>query len=79
MSHVQSNAEESVRRVISTLSDGSFTCEMDGDEDGIPSISVEIRVDKEKREATVDFTGTANQQPTNFNAPKAIVYALSSV
>ena len=28
-----------------------------------------ITVDKKKREATVDFTGTSAQQPTNFNAP----------
>ena len=33
------------------------------------------RVDKEKREATVDFTGTSPQQPTNFNAPEPVTRA----
>ena len=37
-----------------------------------PSIKVKITVDKEKREATVDFTGTSPQQPNNFNAPEPV-------
>jgi 5-oxoprolinase (ATP-hydrolysing) len=36
---------------------------------------VKITVDKEKREATVDFTGTSPQQPTNFNAPEPVARA----
>jgi len=75
MGHVQDNAEEAVRRVIDTLSEGEFTYEMDGDEDGVPFVKVKVTVDKEKRNATIDFTGTADQQPTNFNAPKAIAIA----
>ncbi len=38
-------------------------------------IKVRISVDKKKREATVDFTGTAPQQPTNFNAPEPVTRA----
>ena len=38
-------------------------------------IKVKITVDKEKREATVDFTGTSPQQPTNFNAPEPVTRA----
>ncbi len=38
-------------------------------------IKVRITVDKKKREATVDFTGTSPQQPTNFNAPEPVTRA----
>ena len=36
---------------------------------------MKITVDKTKREATVDFTGTSPQQPTNFNAPEPVTRA----
>jgi len=65
MGHVQDNAEESVRRVLDVLSDGEFSYEMD---DGA-TIQVAVRIDKAARRATVDFTGTSDQQPSNFNAP----------
>jgi 5-oxoprolinase (ATP-hydrolysing) len=71
MTHVQDNAEASVRRVLGALSDGSFEYEMDNG----ARIRVAIRVDREKREATIDFTGTSLQQPTNFNAPSAVCKA----
>src|SRR4030081_52489 len=38
-------------------------------------IKVKITVDKGKREATVDFTGTSRQQPSNFNAPEPVTRA----
>ena len=38
-------------------------------------IKVKISVDKEKREATVDFTGTSPQQASNFNAPEPVTRA----
>ena len=38
-------------------------------------IKVKITVDKAKREATVDFTGTSPQQNTNFNAPEPVTRA----
>jgi 5-oxoprolinase (ATP-hydrolysing) len=71
MQHVQDNAAESVRRVIDRLHDSEFSYEMD---QGMV-IKVKITVDKEKREATVDFTGTSPQQPTNFNAPEPVTRA----
>jgi 5-oxoprolinase (ATP-hydrolysing) len=71
MKHVQDNAEESVRRVLGVLEDGEFTYKMD---DG-HQISVSIRVDRENRRATVDFSGTSPQHPGNFNAPTAVVRA----
>jgi 5-oxoprolinase (ATP-hydrolysing) len=71
MNHVQDNAAESVRRVIDRLHDSSFSYEMDQ----ATFINVKITVDKKKREATVDFTGTSPQQPTNFNAPEPVTRA----
>src|SRR6202011_5633271 len=69
--HVQDNAAESVRRVIERLHDSEFRYEMD---QGCV-INVKITVDKRKREATVDFTGTSPEQPTNFNAPEPVTRA----
>jgi len=71
MQHVQDNAAESVRRVIDRIHDASFEYEMDQG----TWIKVKIRVDKGKREATVDFTGTSPQQNTNFNAPEPVTRA----
>jgi 5-oxoprolinase (ATP-hydrolysing) len=71
MGHVQDNAAESVRRVIDRLHDAEFSYEMDQG----TVIKVKITVDKTKREATVDFTGTSPQQPTNFNAPEPVTRA----
>ncbi|HXL69355.1 MAG TPA: hydantoinase B/oxoprolinase family protein, partial [Xanthobacteraceae bacterium] len=71
MQHVQDNAAESVRRVIDRLHDSEFSYEMDQG----TVIKVKITVDKARREATVDFTGTSPQQPTNFNAPEPVARA----
>jgi 5-oxoprolinase (ATP-hydrolysing) len=71
MRHVQDNAEESVRRVITRLKDGSFTLPLDNG----AKISVAIRVDAKKRSAEIDFTGTSAQQANNFNAPTAVCMA----
>jgi 5-oxoprolinase (ATP-hydrolysing) len=71
MKHVQDNAEEAVRRVLDVLTDGSFEYEMDSG----ARIAVRIAIDSAKREATIDFTGTSAQQPTNFNAPSAVCKA----
>ena len=48
---------------------------MDDDEDGTPYVKVRVEVDRADRSVTLDFTGTAPQQPTNFNAPVAIAQA----
>jgi 5-oxoprolinase (ATP-hydrolysing) len=71
MGHVQDNAAESVRRVIDRLHDSEFITEMDQG----TVIKVRITVDKKNREATVDFTGTSPQQPSNFNAPEPVTRA----
>jgi 5-oxoprolinase (ATP-hydrolysing) len=71
MRHVQDNAEEAVRRVLDVLKDGEFAYEMD---DGA-AIRVRIAIDKPARRATIDFTGTSPQLPSNFNAPRAVCRA----
>ena len=71
MGHVQDNAEEQVRRVLDVLKDGSFSYPLD---DG-SRVQVAIRIDKARRAATVDFSGTSAQQPGNFNAPSAVCRA----
>ncbi len=71
MGHVQDNAAESVRRVLDALHDSEF--EVATDQGAV--IRVKITVDREKREATVDFTGTSPEQKTNFNAPEPVTRA----
>jgi 5-oxoprolinase (ATP-hydrolysing) len=71
MRHVQDNAEEAVRRVIDALDDGEYAYETDSG----AVIHVRVRVNRESRSATVDFTGTSDQLTTNFNAPFAVVNA----
>lgn len=71
MHHVQDNAEESVRRVITRLKDGQFTLPLDNG----AQISVALRVDAVQRSAVIDFSGTSAQQANNFNAPTAVCMA----
>jgi 5-oxoprolinase (ATP-hydrolysing) len=71
MQHVQDNAEESVRRVIDVLKDGSFELPLDNG----AVIRVAIRIDRARRAARIDFTGTSNQLDNNFNAPAAVCMA----
>ncbi|WP_431041022.1 hydantoinase B/oxoprolinase family protein [Streptomyces sp. P1-3] len=71
MRHVRDNAEESVRRTIATLHDGSYRYETDSG----AVIQVAVRVDRRARSAVLDFTGTSPQQPGNANAPSSVVMA----
>jgi 5-oxoprolinase (ATP-hydrolysing) len=71
MQHVQDNAEESVRRVITALKNGAFTLPLDNG----AQIAVKVTVHGDRREATIDFSGTSAQLPNNFNAPKAVTMA----
>ena len=71
MRHVQDNAEESVRRVITALKDGEFTLPLDNGAE----IRVSVRVDARQRSACIDFSGTSREQRNNFNAPRAITTA----
>jgi 5-oxoprolinase (ATP-hydrolysing) len=71
MRHVQDNAEEVVRRTLSVLKDGRFEYELD---DGA-KIVVAVSIDRDARSAVIDFAGTSEQQPNNYNAPSAICKA----
>ena len=71
MGHVKDNAEESVRRVIDVLSNCSFRYAMD---DGY-AVEIAITVDRADRSAVIDFTGSSDLHPGNFNAPSAIAHA----
>jgi len=71
MRHVQDNAEESVRRVITRLKDGTYILPLDNG----AQIQVAISVNANARSAVIDFTGTSAQQSNNFNAPTAVCMA----
>jgi 5-oxoprolinase (ATP-hydrolysing) len=71
MQHVQDNAEAAVRKVIDVLKDGEFSYEMDNG----AMVRVAIRIDRQRRSATIDFTGTSAQQANNFNAPLPVTRA----
>jgi 5-oxoprolinase (ATP-hydrolysing) len=71
MGHVQDNAEEAVRRVITALKDGQYCLDLDNG----ARINVAIRVDQATRSAEIDFTGTSDQLTNNFNAPSAVCMA----
>jgi len=71
MRHVRDNAEESVRRLLHTLAPGEFSYATD---DGAV-VRVAITVDRERRSARLDFTGTSAQLASNYNAPRAVTIA----
>jgi 5-oxoprolinase (ATP-hydrolysing) len=71
MQHVQDNAEESVRRVITSLQDGHFVLPMDNG----ARIEVTLKVNAAARSARIDFSGTSAQLGDNFNAPSAVTTA----
>ena len=71
MGHVQENAAESVRRVITALHDGSYTYELDNG----AKVAVAVRVNQAERTAEIDFTGTSGQLDDNFNAPSSVAMA----
>jgi 5-oxoprolinase (ATP-hydrolysing) len=71
MQHVQDNAAEEVRRLLGRLQDCSYSYETDTGQ----VIKVAITVDRDKRQATVDFTGTSEAWKNNFNAPEPVTRA----
>jgi 5-oxoprolinase (ATP-hydrolysing) len=71
MGHVQENAAESVRRVITALHDGEFSYELDNG----ARVNVAVRVNREDRTAEIDFSGTSPQLAGNFNAPSSVAMA----
>ncbi|GAB2781496.1 hydantoinase B/oxoprolinase family protein [Streptomyces daliensis] len=71
MGHVRGNAEESVRRIVAELADGEYAYETDSG----AVIRIAVTVDRERRAAVLDFTGTSPQRDDNLNAPSSVVLA----
>jgi 5-oxoprolinase (ATP-hydrolysing) len=71
MGFVQQNAEQSVKRAIGRLTDGSARVAMDGGGE----IVVKVSVDAAGGTARLDFTASSDELASNFNAPAAIVDA----
>jgi 5-oxoprolinase (ATP-hydrolysing) len=71
MTFVQQNAAAAVRRAVGKLTDGFARVPVDGGGE----IVVTTTVDAARGEATLDFRQSADQVPTNFNGPSAIVDA----
>ncbi|MCK5931939.1 MAG: hydantoinase B/oxoprolinase family protein [Fulvimarina manganoxydans] len=71
MDFVQDNAAEAVRELIATLDD----CAFDYPTDNGQTIRVKVTIEKDKREAKVDFTGTSDSMANNFNAPEPVTRA----
>ncbi|WP_374672973.1 hydantoinase B/oxoprolinase family protein [Ideonella sp.] len=74
MRHVQDNAEEAVRRVIASLA-GRATQAFSVTMDHGAVIRVQVTLDAQRREATIDFTGTSPQGGHNFHAPRSVTTA----
>jgi 5-oxoprolinase (ATP-hydrolysing) len=71
MGHVQDNAAEEVARLIGRIEDAQYEYPTDTGQ----VIKVKITVDRDRREATVDFTGTSAAMENNFNAPEPVARA----
>ena len=71
MGHVQDNAAEEVARLLGRLEDAEYEYPTDTGQ----VIKVKITVDRDRREATVDFTGTSDAMENNFNAPEPVARA----
>ena len=71
VNHVQNNGEEMVRRVIDRLQGGSSSHCLDNG----ARIEVHISIDRERRTARLDFTGSSPVLRDNFNAPSSVVQA----
>ena len=79
MQHVQNNAEQAVRRVIQQLyqqhGQSPLVCQVPMDCGASIQVSITIASENQALSATIDFTGTSDQQPNNFNAPLAVCKA----
>ncbi|MFW2438769.1 MAG: hydantoinase B/oxoprolinase family protein, partial [Arenicellales bacterium] len=71
MDHVLKNAEMTVRKLLASLDDGQFSCEMDNG----AQINVHIKINQNERTAVIDFYGTSGQLDSNFNAPASVCRA----
>ncbi len=68
MGHIHDNAARAVRRLLGRLPDGHVRYEMDCG----AVLDVRICVDRDRQRAVFDFSGSSDQHPGNFNAPRAV-------
>ena len=68
MGHIHDNAARAVRRLLDRLPDGHVRYEMDCG----AVLDVRITVARQERRAVFDLTGSSDQHPGNFNAPRAV-------
>ncbi|QEY32042.1 5-oxoprolinase [Synechococcus sp. RSCCF101] len=71
MDHIQAQAAQAVRRVIEGLGSGRFSLELDNG----TRLQLQLRVDRSRGEAVLDFSGTSPQGDHNFQAPLAVTKA----
>jgi len=71
MNHALNHAEQAVIQLLPSLKQGQFCYPTDQG----AQVCVAISVDVQNQQATIDFTGTSDQQANNFNAPHAITRA----
>ncbi|WP_106390853.1 hydantoinase B/oxoprolinase family protein [Enhygromyxa salina] len=72
MGHVRDNAANSVRELLAR---GEHARRFEYAMDDGSVIVVRVDIDPDTRSCRVDFTGTSEQRPNNFNAPYAVCQA----
>lgn len=70
--HVQDHAADSVGRLIDRFQDKTFQVQLDNG----ARLHLALQVDRKRRQAVLDFSGTSSQAQHNFNAPLAVTKAV---
>jgi 5-oxoprolinase (ATP-hydrolysing) len=76
LQHVQEHAEKRVRAALKALpiaGQGPIRASINLDSGEV--IAVEVEIDAQSGDVRVDFAGTSEQSPSNFNAPRAVCTA----
>lgn len=71
MQHVLEHSENAVKAMLPSLQNGEYCYQTDQGAE----ICVKITIDQINARATIDFSGSSQQQNNNFNAPYAITRA----
>ncbi len=71
MSHILDAAEKMVRRLLPTLSNGTFCYAMDHGAE----VCLKVTINREQETMELDFKGTSARLDNNFNAPASICRA----
>ena len=71
LQHVQDHAAAIVRRLLDGFENRGFQVELDNG----ACLNLAVRMDRDQRSATLDFSGTSAQGDHNFHAPLAVTKA----